>query len=94
MGTTTIRLSDELKARVAAAAKREGTSANNFIVEAIAEKADADERRAEFHALANRRWQRILETGETVPWEEFRHYLMDRIHGKDTPRPAPRKFRK
>jgi predicted transcriptional regulator len=38
MSTTTIRLPDELKARVARAAKRAGTTAHGFIVEAIAEK--------------------------------------------------------
>ncbi len=34
MGTTTIRLPDELKARVAAAAKQAGTTSHNFILEA------------------------------------------------------------
>lgn len=92
MGTTTIRLSDELKARVAAAAKREGTSANNFIVEAITKKAEADERRADFYAEADRRWAEFLETGESIPWEEVRRYLMARIHGKTAPRPVARKF--
>lgn len=94
MGTTTIRLSDELKARVAAAAKREGTSANNFIVEAITKKAEADERRADFYAEADRRWAEFLETGESIPWEEVRRYLMARIHGKTAPRPVARKFTK
>lgn len=92
MSTTTIRLSDELKARVAAAAKRESTSAHNFILEAIAEKADAAERRADFHAEARRRYAEFLETGESIPWEEMRSYLMGRIHGKVMPRPVARKF--
>lgn len=94
MGTTTIRLTDALKARVARAAKREGTSAHNFIVEAIAEKADSAERRADFHAEADRRWAEFLKTGESIPWEEMRRYLMGRIHGKATPRPVARKFTK
>src|SRR3546814_20149299 len=38
MSTTTIRLPDELKARIAEAAKRAGTTSHNFILEAIAEK--------------------------------------------------------
>lgn len=36
MGTTTIRLPDALKARVAKAAEAAGTTAHNFILEAIA----------------------------------------------------------
>lgn len=92
MGTTTIRLSDELKARVAAAAKREGTSANNFIVEAITRKADADERRADFYAEADRRWAEFLETGKSIPWNEMRRYLEDRLAGKPAKRPVARKL--
>lgn len=92
MSTTSIRLPEELKARVAEAAARAGTSSHNFILEAIAEKADLAERQADFYAEAERRYARIVETGETIPWEEFREYLLDRIHGKSTQRPAPRKL--
>ena len=94
MSTTTIRLTDELKARVAAAAKRAGTTSHNFILEAIAERADSAERQADFYAEAARRYERIVETGETIPWDEFREYLMDRIHGKVTQRPVARKLAK
>src|SRR5439155_25057529 len=52
MSTTTIRLPQELKARVARAAKRAGTTAHSFILEAIAEKADQAERRVDFHDVA------------------------------------------
>lgn len=92
MSTTTIRLSDELKARVAKAAKREGISANNFIVEAITEKADAAERHADFYAEADRRWAKFLKTGESISWEEMRRYLKDRLAGKNAKRPVARKL--
>ena len=92
MSTTSLRLTDELKARLTRAAEQEGTSAHNFILEAIAEKADAAERRADFYAEANRRYAEFLETGESIPWEEVRRYLMGRIHGKSMPRPVARKF--
>lgn len=92
MGTTTIRLSDELKARVVAAAQREGISAHNFIVEAIAEKADAEERQADFYAEADRRWAEFLKTGESVPWEDARRYFLARIAGKSVKRPSRRKM--
>ena len=55
MSTTTIRLPDELKARVAVAAKHAGTTAHAFILEAIAEKAEQAERRADFDAVAEAR---------------------------------------
>ncbi|MCW0373686.1 ribbon-helix-helix protein, CopG family [Xanthomonas sacchari] len=94
MGTTTIRLPDALKARVAKAAEAAGTTSHNFILEAIAEKAELAERRVDFHAEAERRWGEFLETGESIPWDEMRRYLMERIEGKDIPPPAARKFAK
>lgn len=91
MSTTTIRLPDELKARIAAAAGRAGTSSHNFILEAIAEKADAAERQADFRDEAERRYARIVETGETIDWEEYRSYLMDRVRGQTAQRTVARK---
>jgi predicted transcriptional regulator len=93
MSTTTIRLSDDLKARVAAAAARAGTSAHNFMLEAIAERTDLAEQKADFHAETERRYAKFLEAGESIPWEEARCYLLDRIAGKDAKRPKARKFK-
>ena len=55
MPTTTIRLPDDLKTRIAAAAKHAGTTAHGFILEAIIEKAGQAERRAVFVAVAENR---------------------------------------
>ncbi|HEY8229495.1 MAG TPA: ribbon-helix-helix protein, CopG family [Rhodanobacteraceae bacterium] len=92
MSTTTIRLPDELKARIAQAAKREGTSAHSFIVEAITEKADSAERRADFYGEAERRYAEFLKTGKSIPWEEARSYLKARLAGKTMKRPVARKL--
>ena len=91
MSTTTIRLPDALKARIAKAAEAAGTTSHNFILEAIAEKAEQAERRAEFHALADERWAEFLETGESTPWEEARAWLQQRMAGKRVKRPVARK---
>ena len=91
MSTTTIRLPDALKARIAKAAKAAGTTSHNFILEAIAEKADQAERRAEFHALADQRYAQFLETGGSIPWEDARAWLKQRIASKRVNRPAARK---
>lgn len=92
MSTTTIRLPDELKARIADAAKQAGTTSHNFILEAIAEKADLVEQRAAFHALADQRYTQFLESGKSIPWEEARVYLKDRLARKTVKRPAARKL--
>ena len=90
MSTTTIRLPQELKERIARAAARAGTSAHSFILEAIAEKADQAERRAEFQDTAEQRYAGIVATGKTVPWSEMRRYLERRVIGNKTARPKPR----
>lgn len=92
MSTTTIRLPDELKARVAAAAERAGTTSHNFILEAIAEKADSAERRADLADVAEQRFAGIVASGKTIPWAEMRRYLEDRVAGKKAKRPAARKL--
>jgi predicted transcriptional regulator len=92
MATTTIRIPDDLKARVAAAAKREGKTAHSFILEAIAEKAEQEERRSDFDAVAERRFAEIVASGKTVPWGEMRAYLEDRLAGKTTRRPVAKKL--
>jgi len=91
MSTTTIRLPDALKSRVAKAAEAAGTTSHNFILEAIAEKADLAERRADFHALADQRYAQFLETGQSIPWEDARAWLKQRLDGKRVKRPAARK---
>jgi predicted transcriptional regulator len=90
--TTTIRLPADLKARVAAAAERAGTTAHSFILDAIAEKADAEERRNDFHQSAEERYARIAESGKTIPWQDMRTYLEDRVFGKKVRRPAAKKL--
>lgn len=92
MSTTTIRLSEELKARVAEAAKQVGTTPHGFILGAIEEKAALAERRAEFHALADQRYARFLESGQSVPWEEVRDYLKARLAEAAAQRPRARKL--
>jgi predicted transcriptional regulator len=94
MSTTTIRLPEKLKVRVADAARQAGTTSHNFILEAIAEKADLAERRAEFDDVAAQRYAHIVESGEAISWNEMRSYLEARIAGKPARRPRARKLAK
>ena len=92
MSTTTIRLPDDLKERVSQAADRTGTTAHGFILEAIAEKADREERRADFDAVAESRYAAIVATGKVVPWSDMRRWLEDRVAGRKAARPVARKL--
>jgi predicted transcriptional regulator len=90
--TTTIRMPDDLKARVAAAAKRSGTTPHGFMLEAIAEKAEQAELRADFDAVAEERYARIVDSGKTISWNEMRGYLEQRMAGRPVKRPPARKL--
>lgn len=94
MRTTTIRLPDELKARVAEAARQTGTTPNGFILAAIAEKVERTELRARFDAEVERRYAGIVESGQTITWREMRGYLEARIAGTPAKRSAARRLAK
>lgn len=82
MSTTTIRLPDELKARIAAAAATTGNTAHNFMLQAVAEKTAQVELSKDFNELAEKRYANIIATGKTIPWSEMRSYLEDRLADK------------
>lgn len=89
---TTIRINDDLKARVAAAAERAGKTAHGFIVDAIAQAAERSELEADFHQVAARRLAKILAGGGAVPLEAAQDYLLARARGEDPQRPKARKL--
>jgi len=90
MSTTTIRLPQDLKERIARAAERAGTTSHNFILEAIAEKAEQEERRGEFQDTAEQRYAGIIASGKSVSWNEMRRYLEQRLSNDKSVRPKPR----
>lgn len=92
MSTTTIRLEDDLKARIAAAAEREGKTAHAFILDAIAHTVEQTELDHEFQRIAEERWAKVRATGKSVPFEEARTYLEARALGQRRSRPSGRKL--
>lgn len=92
MTTTTIRIEDELKARVAAAAERAGKTAHAFILDAIAQTVEQAELDEELHRVADARWAGVLATGKTVPWDDAKAYLAARARGEHPRKPVARKL--
>ena len=90
--TTTIRIPDKLKARIARAAQRAGKTPHGFILEAIAAKTEAEERSHDFRESAEQRYAGILVSGKTIPWSAMRRYLTERLAGKPGNRPAAKKL--
>jgi predicted transcriptional regulator len=91
MSTTTIRLPEELKTRVAELAKRAGMTPHGYILEAITEKTQQETLRGEFDAVADARLATIATTGKTIPWPKLRAQLEKRMTTKTTKRLSPRK---
>ena len=94
MSTTTIRIEDDLKARVAAAAQLAGKSAHAFILDAISRKVEQVELDNAFNAIADQRWATIQASGKTVAWDDAKAYLAARVQGQPARKPAARKLAK
>jgi predicted DNA-binding protein len=92
MTTTSIRLPAELKARVAKAAAQSGTTSHGFILEAIAEKTEAAEKRRDFYDIADQRFAGIVASGKTIAWQDMRKYMVARAESKPAKRPKARKI--
>ena len=88
MTITTIRLEDALKARVAAAAEREGKTAHAFILDAITQTVEQAELDEESERVPQGHW---LDTGKTVAWADAQTYLKTRALGGTAARPTVRK---
>lgn len=91
MSTTTIRMPDELKTRVAAAAKRAGTTPHGFILEAIAES-HAGRVAWRFRNHGGCPPRRDSCHRQDHPWASMRDYLEARLAGTPARRPSARKL--
>lgn len=92
MGMTSIRLEEDLQARIAAAAEREGRTAHAFMVEAIARAVERSEGGNDFQRTAEKRLAELQETGKSVGFDEARAYLEARAQGQRPARPSARRL--
>jgi len=92
MATTTIRIEETLKARVAAAADRAGKTAHAFMLDAIAQTVEQAELDEAFHRVADERWTKVRTTGKTVSWDAAKDWLEARSRGESPRKPAAHKL--
>lgn len=92
MSTTTIRLPEELKLRIEKLAAARGATVHGFMVEALAQAVEQQERQQSFDAEMQLRWQGMLRTGEYLTHEDLRAYAMALARGETPVRPLPRKM--
>lgn len=93
MSTTSLKLTDELKQRAAAAAQDQGVTPHAFMVAAIESATTAAERRAGFVADALAARTAMLESGQGYEADEVHAYLRSRVAGKKSPRPKAKPWR-
>ena len=89
MSTTTIRVADELRARVESVATASGSTAHTFMLEATADATERMERRQDFVAEAERRLQHMQDSGKYLGLEELRGYAMALARGEKPTKPTP-----
>ena len=91
MSTTTLRIDDALKRRIAKAARRAKKSPHNFMLEALAQVVTHDELREEFERDAEAGLKQVLSTGKVLDWDETVQWALARVAGKKAARPKARK---
>ena len=93
MPTTSLKLPDDLKAKAAAAARRQGVTPHAFMVEAIRAAASAAEQRARFVAEAQAARKAALKSGEGFAADAVHAYIRTRAAGKPARPPKAEPWR-
>jgi predicted transcriptional regulator len=88
---TTLKVPDELRARLAAQAEAEGKSAHAYMIEALKEKADRADRRAEYLSAGAAALREYERTGIAYAMEDVEQYILGIAAGKKPRRPQPSK---
>ena len=92
MSTTSLKLPDDLKEQAANAAAFMGVSPHAFMVDAIRQATRNAELRKEFFGEAEAALEHALSTGEVFDAREVHQHLRDRVEGKRTSMPKPKKL--
>ena len=92
MSTTTIRLPDELKARVEAVAQKSGRTSHAFILALIERGLEQAEQRATFVAEAMAARDEYAQNGLGYDADELHRYFAQRAEGKKARRPRAKKW--
>lgn len=93
MATTSLKLPDTLKERVAKLAEAAGKTPHAFMVEAIEHETRRNEKYQAFLAEAETSWQEYQKTGQAYDADEVNAYFRAKIQGIEIPKPALNKYK-
>jgi predicted transcriptional regulator len=85
--STTLKLPEDLKSRIASAAAASGKTAHAWMVEAIEAQTSLAERRREFVASALKAEQEVAQYGLVYDADEVFSYVQAKAAGKPAKRP-------
>lgn len=88
---TTLKLPDELRARLAAQAEAQGMSPHAYMLEALKEKADRTDRRREYLEAGAAALAEYERTGIAYAMEDVERYILGIGAGDKPRRPRPLK---
>ncbi len=94
MVTTSLKLPDSLRARLARVARAQGISPHAFMVDAIEHQTDAAENRSAFVAAALKAERELVRSGKAYGAEEVHAYLQARSRGRQARLPTAKSWRK
>ena len=87
--TTTLKLPDNLKKRIAPLAESAGKTAHAWMVEAIETQATLAEKRTAFVADARAAEAEVERTGKVYAFDDVHRYMRALASGKKARRPKP-----
>jgi predicted transcriptional regulator len=90
--STTLKLPDSLKSRIAELARAAGKSPHAFMVDALSAQAELAERRAEFLASAQAAERDVGQYGLVFDADEVLSYMDAKLSGRKTVAPKARKL--
>lgn len=86
---TTLKVPDDLRARLAEQAEAEGKTPHAYMLEALREKADRADRRREYLAAGEAALRQYERTGVAYAMEDVERYILGIAAGKKPRRPKP-----
>jgi len=92
---TTLKIPDELRARLAAQAEAEGKAPHAYMLEALREKADRADRHREYLSAGADALREYERTGIAYAMEDVERYILGIAEGRKARRPQsqPKRFR-
>jgi predicted transcriptional regulator len=93
-GTTSLKIPDELKEKVADLARGVAQTPHAYMVDAIAERVARDEKRQQLLGDARRSRGELDRTGMAYRFDDYARYLRAKVAGGNPRRPKPVKVKK